>query len=63
MSQRDLILRLANLLEAALPLMDRAAAAEKRAEAGKPMRTITAQLRAESAHKAVAEALSHLEET
>ena len=52
----DLILRLATLLDAAQPLLDRAAAAEKHHEAGKAMRSVTAQKRAESARQAVAEA-------
>lgn len=51
-----LICRLTTLLDAAQPLLDRAAAAEKKAEAGKAMRQITAQERAKAAIAVVHEA-------
>lgn len=43
---KDLIHRLATLLDAALPLLDQAAKREARRENGKPMRCITAARRA-----------------
>lgn len=58
---RDLILRLANLLEAALPYLDRAAQVERNREAGKAMRSVTAQNRAKAAREAVKEAFAVLE--
>ena len=51
-----LIQRLAILLDAAQPLLDREAAAEKRREAGKSLRQITAQQRADAAREIVAKA-------
>lgn len=56
MTERDLLLRLAHLLDAALPLLEREATNERRREAGKTMRSITAQMRVESAREAVARA-------
>ena len=43
-------------LDGALPLMDRAADAESRREAGKSMKQITCKLRAERARKLVEDA-------
>lgn len=57
---KDLMRRLVLLLEAALPLLDREAAAEKRREDGKALRKTTAQSRARSARKTVEEALEAL---
>ena len=48
--------RLAMLLDAALPALDKEAAAEKRREEGKPMRQITAQSRAKGVREAIAKA-------
>lgn len=56
----DLLHRLMTLLDAAQPLLDRAAFAEKHAEAGKTLRCITAQQRAEAARLAVHEAKQRL---
>ena len=55
-----LIKRLANLLEAALPLLDRAAASEQQIEKGKQVRSITARSRAEAARALVAEAYQRI---
>ncbi len=55
-----LLSRMTILLEASLPLLDRAAAAEARREAGKPLRQTTAQHRAAAAHRTVAEAWDRL---
>ena len=60
MMHSDLIRRLAFALDASLDHLDRQAAAEKRREAGKSLRSITEQQRAEMAHKAVAEAFDVL---
>ena len=57
----ELTLRLANLLEGALPAMEKEAAAERRREAGKPLRNITSQQRLEAARRAVAEAFEAYE--
>lgn len=57
---RHLVLRLALLLEAALPALDKAASNEKRREAGKRMRSITEQQRAETARALVEEAFDAL---
>lgn len=62
MAHRELILRLANLLDASLPLLERAARAEREREAGKSMRQTTQQHRFDSARKAVAEAFDLLGE-
>ncbi len=56
----DLFRRLTILLEAALPLLDREADAERLREAGKPLRQTTAQHRAAAAHRTVAEAWDRL---
>ena len=61
MADIDLIRRLTFLLDAAQPLLDRAAAAEKKAEAGKTLRCITAQSCADAARLAVHEAWKRLE--
>lgn len=58
----ELIRRLAMVLDGALDALDREAAAEKRREAGKPMRQITAQQRAEVARELIAEAGQFLAE-
>lgn len=48
MADKDTVLiqRLANLLEAALPILDQAAAVEQKVEDGKLIRSITARRRA-----------------
>ena len=58
MANDDIILinRLANLLEAALPLLDQAAASKQQIEEGKQIRSITSRSRAEAAWALVAEA-------
>lgn len=58
---KELIRRLAMMLDGALVLMDKEAAAEKRREAGKTLRQITAQERAKHARKLLDEAASALE--
>lgn len=58
---RDLIRRLAFALDAALPYFRRAAERERRLEAGKALRSVTKQQRAEMAETAVAEAFALLE--
>lgn len=55
-----LIKRLANLLEAALPLLDRDAASEQQFGEGKQIRSITARSRAEAARALVAEAYQRI---
>jgi len=55
--RRLLVVDDAHLLDAALPLLEREATNERRREAGKTMRSITAQMRVESAREAVARAL------
>ena len=52
------LFRLVLLLDAALPALDKAAAAEKRREAHKSLRETTEQHRAESARKLVAKMVS-----
>lgn len=56
----DLIRRLTALLDGAQGALNAAAAAEARREAGKPLRQITAQERAERARMLVAEATDFL---
>ena len=58
--ENELIRRMAMVLDGALELLDAAAAAERRREAGKPMRCITMQQRAEVARELIAEAEAHL---
>lgn len=53
---RPLGLKLAVLLDAALPHLDKAAEREAAQEAGKTLRQITCQSRAKAAHDAVAKA-------
>ncbi len=57
---RYLLTRLTLLLDGALPLFDREASAEKRREAGKALRQITAQERATAARDVLAEAMKVL---
>ncbi len=56
-----LITRLAMMLDGCLDLLDAAAKAEARREAGKPLRQITQQQRAKHARKLLAEAEAFLE--
>lgn len=53
---KHLIRRLAMLLDCCQDHLDRAAEAEKRREAGKALRSITAQQRAEAAREIIREA-------
>ena len=53
---RTLIRRLAMLLDCCQDDLDRKAAAEKRREAGKALRSVTAQQRAEAAREIIREA-------
>lgn len=57
---RELLTRLTLLLDGALPLLDREAAAEARREAGKTLRQITARERAKAAREVLAEAMQVL---
>jgi hypothetical protein len=59
-SPEELIRRLAMVLDGSLDLLDRAAEAERRREAGKRMRQITMQQRAEVARELLAEADAYL---
>jgi hypothetical protein len=59
-SPEELIRRLAMVLDGTLDLLDRAAEAERRREAGKRMRQITMQQRAEVARELLAEAGAYL---
>jgi hypothetical protein len=59
-SPEELIRRLAMVLDGTLDLLDRAAEAERRREAGKRMRQITMQQRAEVARELLAEADAYL---
>ncbi|AXC50035.1 hypothetical protein DRW48_10335 [Paracoccus suum] len=52
----ELIRRMAMMLDCCTDHLDKAAAAEKRREAGKAMRQITEQQRAEAARELIAEA-------
>jgi hypothetical protein len=52
----DLIRRMATLIDGLQEAMDRAAVVERAAEAGKPMRKVTLQKRADAARALVAEA-------
>jgi hypothetical protein len=58
MADNDIMLiqRLANLLEAALTILDQAAASERQAEEGKQIQSITTRRRAEAARALVAAA-------
>ena len=58
---RELIRRMAMLLDASLPALEAAAAREKRREAGKRLRQITEQQRLNAAIEMVAEAEAYLE--
>ena len=62
MANNDTILikRLANLLEAALPLLDQAAATEQQIEVGKQIRSITARSRADAARALVTDAYQRI---
>ena len=54
---RPLFRKLIGMLDAALPLLDKAAEKERKAQAGQILRAITHQVRARAAREAVADAM------